>query len=92
MNKTGIGAIITSVILFSGILGFALSIPDAFADPPTKVLICHIPPGNPNNAHTIEVSANAVEAHLAHGDFVIVDEPTQRQCDDLSRSIVAGQI
>jgi len=39
MNKTGIGAIITSVILFSGILGFALSIPDAFADPPEKVQI-----------------------------------------------------
>lgn len=31
--------------------------------------ICHIPPGNPNAAHTIQVgSENAVEAHLAHGD------------------------
>jgi len=33
-----------------------------------KVLICHIPPGNPENAHTIRVSVNAVPAHLAHGD------------------------
>lgn len=33
-----------------------------------KVLICHIPPGNPENAHTIRVSENAVPAHLAHGD------------------------
>jgi len=33
-----------------------------------KVLICHIPPGNPENAHTISVSVNAVPAHLAHGD------------------------
>ena len=33
-----------------------------------KVEICHIPPGNPDSAHTICVSANAVEAHLAHGD------------------------
>jgi len=32
-----------------------------------KVLICHIPPGNPENAHTISVSVNAVPAHLAHG-------------------------
>ena len=32
------------------------------------VTICHIPPGNPNNAQTITVSANAVPAHLAHGD------------------------
>jgi len=33
-----------------------------------KVLICHIPPGNPENAHTISVSVNAVPAHLAHVD------------------------
>jgi hypothetical protein len=33
-----------------------------------KVFICHIPPGNPENAHTISVSVNAVPAHLAHGD------------------------
>ena len=33
-----------------------------------KVLICHIPPGNPENPHTISVSVNAVPAHLAHGD------------------------
>jgi len=30
--------------------------------------ICHIPPGNPNAAHTITVGLSAVEAHLAHGD------------------------
>ncbi len=33
-----------------------------------KVELCHIPPGNPENAHTIRVSENAVPAHLAHGD------------------------
>jgi predicted lipid-binding transport protein (Tim44 family) len=33
-----------------------------------KVVICHRPPGNPDNAHTISVSPNAVPAHLAHGD------------------------
>jgi hypothetical protein len=33
-----------------------------------KISICHIPPGNPNNAHTINVSGNAKYAHLAHGD------------------------
>lgn len=33
-----------------------------------KVTICHIPPGNPANAHTIMVSVNALDAHLAHGD------------------------
>ncbi len=32
------------------------------------VAICHTPPGNPGNAHTILVSENAAPAHLAHGD------------------------
>ena len=33
-----------------------------------KEVICHIPPGNPENAHTIEVDEHAVKAHLDHGD------------------------
>lgn len=33
-----------------------------------KVEVCHIPPGNPGNAHTIIVGSPALEAHLAHGD------------------------
>lgn len=33
-----------------------------------KVTICHIPPGNHDNAHTIRVGSPALEAHLAHGD------------------------
>jgi len=35
-----------------------------------KVLICHIPPGNPENAHEICVGEPSVEAHLAHGDVL----------------------
>ena len=34
-----------------------------------KVQVCHIPPGNPANFHTITISPNALEAHLAHGDI-----------------------
>jgi hypothetical protein len=33
-----------------------------------RVAICHIPPGNPANAHTIYVPEPAVRGHLAHGD------------------------
>ncbi|MCH7813015.1 MAG: hypothetical protein IID40_03245 [Planctomycetes bacterium] len=33
-----------------------------------RVTICHVPRRNPNNAHTITVSVNALPAHLAHGD------------------------
>lgn len=35
-----------------------------------KVRICHVPPGNPANQHTISVDASAVPAHLAHGDYL----------------------
>lgn len=35
-----------------------------------KVLICHIPPGNPDNAYSICISPSAVPAHLAHGCFL----------------------
>ena len=30
-----------------------------------KVLLCHVPPGNPGNAHTICISPSALPAHLA---------------------------
>ncbi len=33
-----------------------------------SVCICHNPPGNPDNAHTICIGAPAVRAHLKHGD------------------------
>jgi hypothetical protein len=33
-----------------------------------KAVICHYPPGNSGNRHTIEVGQSAVSAHLAHGD------------------------
>lgn len=35
-----------------------------------KVIICHIPPGNPNRAHTISIANQALAAHLAHGDHL----------------------
>ncbi|MFC7047260.1 hypothetical protein ACFQH6_19280 [Halobacteriaceae archaeon GCM10025711] len=34
-----------------------------------KYTVCHRPPGNPDNAHTIQVGSEAArEAHLGHGD------------------------
>jgi hypothetical protein len=44
-----------------------LAVPRPFVRP-TKVAICHVPPGNPDAAHTILVDAAAVPAHKAHGD------------------------
>ncbi|MCH8330166.1 MAG: T9SS type A sorting domain-containing protein [Bacteroidetes bacterium] len=33
-----------------------------------KVVVCHVPPGNPSNAHEICISVNAVKAHLNNHD------------------------
>ncbi|MCP3100917.1 hypothetical protein LZ198_18760 [Myxococcus sp. K15C18031901] len=35
-----------------------------------EVTLCHIPPGNPANAHTISVGVAAVKAHEKHGDLL----------------------
>jgi len=51
--------------LASLVLSFGVGINFAAGD---KVTICHIPPGNPANAHEITVDAHAIPAHLAHGD------------------------
>ena len=32
-----------------------------------KVSVCHVPPGNPDNAHIICIAPSAVPAHLGHG-------------------------
>ncbi len=34
----------------------------------TGITICHCPPGNPDNCHTITIDPAALPAHLAHGD------------------------
>lgn len=35
-----------------------------------KIEICHRPPGNPDNYHTITISVKALPAHLKHGDTI----------------------
>jgi hypothetical protein len=56
------------------------------ADPVGKVEICHFPPGNPDNFHTLSVGAPAVSAHLAHGDSLGACENDCKlfanRCDD----------
>jgi hypothetical protein len=57
----------------------------AAAGPKEKTELCHIPPGNPGNAHTITVGGNASNAHLAHGDTLgacPVERPGKVDDDD----------
>lgn len=56
---------------FDGSIGVA-GVSFEFGEKPEDdegVEVCHRPPGNPDNAHTITVGAPAVKAHLAHGDY-----------------------
>lgn len=54
----------------------ATFIPTATPEPsPTTggnqtITICHFPPGNPNNAHTITILMEELPGHLAHGDTI----------------------
>lgn len=40
-----------------------------------KLTICHIPPGNPSNRHTLRIGSSAWPAHASHGD-------TEGPCED----------
>jgi hypothetical protein len=46
------------------------------SDAEEKVTICHIPPGNPENAHTITIGASAVQAHMDNHADLLVACPT----------------
>ena len=58
-----------SILLFATVFGFAQG-HNNLCNKAGKVLVCHIPPGNPENVQEICISENAVAAHLAHGCFV----------------------
>ena len=47
-----------------------------------KTKICHVPPGNPQNAQTLSLPQSAVRAHIAHGDYL-------GECKALSTATVA---
>ena len=70
MKRSVIITVLVAVFVFA--VGFTAS---NLQSPPDKITICHIPPGNPDNAHPITISVRALDAHLAHGDVI-------GDCDD----------
>jgi hypothetical protein len=50
-------------------------------DPDERATVCHVPPGNPDNEHTIVVGVSAVAAHLRHGDYLGPCESDVVDCD-----------
>ena len=82
MRVRNLTAFLTPTLL---LLGLAWLATPALAARAPKVEICHIPPGNPENFHTITISENAVEAHLAHGDLA-------GACDAAQACPATGQV
>ena len=65
MKISKIAVLIAAIALLAFV---SFSVADS---PHVAVTICHIPPGNPGNAHTITVDDDAVAAHVAnHGDTI----------------------
>ncbi len=65
-----------AVASIAGLASWALLTPANSAPPRSPkggvgsagITICHCPPGNPDNCHTITIDPAALPAHLAHGD------------------------
>jgi hypothetical protein len=58
-----------ATIVAAGLFGMAIISNSAVAANNDQITICHVPPGNPANAHRITVDDSALPAHLAHGDI-----------------------
>lgn len=67
-------ALLGALLIIGGFL-FASSMSANATGNHKKVTICHVPPGNPSNAHTIEISYSALPAHILHGDKVGACKP-----------------
>src|SRR5689334_4954306 len=83
--------------IWASLLAFvaAASMPNRASGQATdsKVTICHIPPGNPANAHTITVDASAIPAHLGHDDTLLACEscvPVGGVCGGANGACCAG--
>jgi hypothetical protein len=64
----------SSLPLLAAVWTTLIAVPVLLGTPPAlagdaKVEVCHRPPGDLDNFHTIRISANALSAHLAHGDL-----------------------
>jgi len=49
---------------------------------PGKIKLCHTPPGNPSNKHTISVSLSAVQAHMTQHVDIIGPCPSEESDDN----------
>jgi hypothetical protein len=68
-NSTKTNILLGTVFAVILLIGFGSN--TAVAAGPSKVQVCHFPPDNLGNWHTINISPNAVDTHLEeHGDLL----------------------
>jgi hypothetical protein len=69
IDSKDVRRVVTGFLALTAV-AFIVLAPAAFAKG-DKVTICHIPPGNPENAHSITISVSALQTHLdQHGDSI----------------------
>jgi hypothetical protein len=66
VNREGMSSVRRIIVLYQD--QYQYQIQSSTETQSGKVVVCHVPPGNPKNRHTIEIGQSAVPAHLAHGD------------------------
>ena len=69
MSKANLLHSLYACCLCMAVTGLASADGPCEEGPNGKVTICHIPPGNPDNARTIRIGCAALDHHLAHGDI-----------------------
>jgi hypothetical protein len=85
MKKTAILGLVACVLGLGSLVATEL----VQAEPPAKVLICHVDPDcDGEGPHVISVSERALDAHLAHGDCLAAEDaekgdacPDMEECD-----------
>jgi len=88
MNKT---ISLAAIAMFAVMMGLAAFAPAALAEKPLKVNLCHNDEGDDGERGTLDdswvqisISEKAKQKHIEnHGDFEIVDDASQAQCDAL---------
>ncbi len=81
MKKAVVLGLFVGVLVLGGLIATEL----VLADPPAKVLICHVDPDcDGDGPHVISISERALEAHLAHGDCLAPEDAERGDaCPDL---------
>jgi hypothetical protein len=90
LRRFGASALLAAVLTVASFMsGHPLLTNSASAGPAPKIQICHVPPGNPANWHTITISEKALKAHLKHGDLPgACGEHCETLCDDANACTV----